>query len=451
MNEKFIEYFRKNFFENEDELKIFLSSLSKHLKKTIRVNTNKIGSDELVERMKNLGYDLNPTFSKNVFYIERGENFDEIERRLGFSLEHLMGYFYIQELGASSSVFYLSDGVVDKKPYLILDMASSPGGKTTQLAEFYPNSFIVANEFSRDRTAQLIANIERMGNENIGITCYNGQFIGRLTETFDKILLDAPCSGEGIGFKAIETLRYWNLKNVKKIADLQEKLFESGLNALKVGGEMLYSTCTMNKIEDEGVVGNIMNKYPGSFEISFEKRFWPHIDNTGGFFVCRIKKLSSIDYRFSPKFELCNEDIKELSNNDRRIIEKFSKEKGLDLENHSLLNYKGEILAMKSGNSYKEIQKRLYFIRLGKKIGKIEKGEFTPNYYLGRDFELAKVQKYDIKDQMELDNFLRGMEIGENLKDGIVQIRFDNINIGLGFASNSGRIKNIFPKLWLRK
>ncbi|EKE26021.1 MAG: rRNA (Cytosine-C(5)-)-methyltransferase RsmF, partial [uncultured bacterium (gcode 4)] len=304
MNSKFIEYFKENFFKSENDLKIFLSSLDKHLKKTIRINTNKISPDILLERLKKYNYDLSPTFSKNVYYIERWENFDELEKRLGFTLEHLMWFFYIQELWASSSVFYLSDWKIDETNYLILDMASSPGWKTTQLEEFYPNSFIVANEFSRDRTAQLIANIERMWSENVWLTCYNWQFIWRLTETFDKILLDAPCSWEWIWFKAIESLKYWNLKNVKKIADLQEKLFESWLNALKVGWEMLYSTCTMNKIENEWVIENVLRKYPDSFEIITQKRFWPHIDNTWWFFVTRIKKLKSVDYKFSKKIEL---------------------------------------------------------------------------------------------------------------------------------------------------
>lgn len=453
MNEKFIQYFKDTFFKNEIELNNFLSSLSKRLKKTIRVNTNKIESEILLERLKNLWYLLTPTFSKNVFYIERWENFNEIERRLWFSLEHLLWYFYIQELWASSSVFYLSDWKVDNSDYLILDIASSPGGKTTQLWEFYPKSFIVANEISRDRTASLISNIERMGLENVWVTCYNGQFIGRLTETFDKILLDAPCSWEWIGFKAIETLKYWNIKNVKKIADLQEKLFESGLNALKIWWEMLYSTCTMNKIEDEWVIENILKKYPESFEIVLQKRFWPHIDNTWWFFVCKIKKLKPIDYKFSHKTELYNEDIKQLTNSSKDIIQKFCKKTWLNLDGKLLLDYKWEILILNKSESFNEIKNRLYFIKLSKKIWKIEKNEFIPYYYLWRDFELPNVVKYEIQDQIELDGYLRWAEIhpGSDFSPGVIQIQFDKINIWLGFVSSEGKIKNIFPKLWLRK
>lgn len=159
--------------------------------------------------------------------------------------------------------------------FLILDMAASPGGKTTQLSEHYPNSIIVANEPTRDRMAQLVQNTERLGNDRIMITNYDGGFYANLPETFDRILLDAPCSGEGIGFKESQTVKYWNLKNIHTIARLQTKLLDAAFRSLKTGGEMLYSTCTLNKIENEGVVNEIQSRYPESFEVLFEKRFWP--------------------------------------------------------------------------------------------------------------------------------------------------------------------------------
>ncbi len=130
-------------------------------------------------------------------------------------------------------------------------MAASPGGKTTQLAEHFPDSIIVANEPTRDRMAQLVSNTERLGNDRIMITNYDGGYYGNLPETFDRILLDAPCSGEGIGFKESQTVKYWNLKNIHTIARLQTKLLDAAFISLKTGGEMLYSTCTLNKIENE--------------------------------------------------------------------------------------------------------------------------------------------------------------------------------------------------------
>lgn len=155
-------------------------------------------------------------------------------------------------------------------------MAASPGGKTTQLTEAFPGAIVIANEPTRDRMAQLVQNTERMGNNRIAITNYDGGHYKNLPETFDRILLDAPCSGEGIGFKESQTVKYWNLKNIHTIARLQTKLLDAAFRALKTGGELLYSTCTLNKIENEGVVHAIRERFPESFEVLFEKRFWPH-------------------------------------------------------------------------------------------------------------------------------------------------------------------------------
>ncbi|EKE28917.1 MAG: YebU [uncultured bacterium (gcode 4)] len=451
MNTKFSEYFRENFFPDESDLNVFLNSLSKNLTKTLRVNTNKISVPDLKKRLEKQNYILKPTFQPNVFYVDRTADFDEYERRLGFTLEHLLGYFYIQELGASSSVHYLSEGKIDKSEYLILDMASSPGWKTTQLSEHYPNSFIVANEFDRNRTAQLICNVERMGSDNIWICNYNWQFIGRLTETFDRVLLDAPCSGEWIGFKSIEALKFWNLKNVKKIADLQKKLFESWLNSLKVWWEMLYSTCTMNKLENEWVVAWILEKHPDSFEIVFEKRFWPHVDETWGFFVCRIRKLKPIDYKFTDKEELPNRGIERLSKSEQKTFEDFLTYSGADVSDHEIFRYSNEVLAVKKSDALKEVSKRLYFFRLWKKIGKIDKNSFEPSYYFGRDFEMPKLEKYQIDSQEELDRYLRWMEIWIEVPKWLKRIVYDDIVIWIWDVGENGTIKNYFPKIWMRK
>ena len=273
INERFVAYFRENFFENNpDELTRFLESLTKPLPKTVRVNTNRISVENFKIRAERNNWTLTPTPNPTVFRIDR----TAIKLPLGHTLEHLLGYFYIQELSASMSVHYLAEGKIDQSPYLILDMAASPGGKTTQLAEHFSQSIIVANEPTRDRMAQLVQNTERLGNNRIMITNYDGGFYGNLPETFDRVLIDAPCSGEGIGFKESQTVKYWNLKNIHTIARLQTKLLDAAFWTLKTGGEILYSTCTLNKIENEGVISAIQARYPESFEVLFEKRFWPH-------------------------------------------------------------------------------------------------------------------------------------------------------------------------------
>ncbi len=119
------------------------------------------------ERLESYGFLLGDTSIPNVFTLGRDEEFNPLERRIGYSVDHLVGNFYIQELAAATSVHILSDGLIHHDAFVILDMAASPGGKTTQLAEQYPESFIIANEPTRERIPQLLQNLDRMGSANI--------------------------------------------------------------------------------------------------------------------------------------------------------------------------------------------------------------------------------------------------------------------------------------------
>lgn len=288
-------------------------------------------------------------------------------------------------------------------------MAASPGGKTTQLSEHYPNSIIVANEPTRDRMAQLVQNTERLGNDRIMITNYDGGFYSNLPETFDRILLDAPCSGEGIGFKESQTVKYWNLKNIHTIARLQTKLLDAAFRSLKTGGEMLYSTCTLNKIENEGVVNEIQSRYPESFEVLFEKRFWPQDEGSGGFFVCKIRKNQEIAEMEDkkPRAIKVNEELIALTKDHERLLTKFSETVGLDLSAHHIFAFKKDILAIQKNTDAKALLGTVFPIRLGERIGRIEEGIFTPDNRLGRDFPLREAMVYEIQDEKELDTYLR--------------------------------------------
>lgn len=99
------------------------------------------------------------------------------------------------------------------------------------------------------------------------MTNYDGRFFGNYPEIFDKILLDAPCSGEGTAYKTDDALKFWNLKNIKRIAKLQAQLLESALISLKIGGEIVYSTCTLNRLENEEIIQSLLEKYPEEIEV----------------------------------------------------------------------------------------------------------------------------------------------------------------------------------------
>ncbi len=189
----FLEYFQHEFFsDNPSEFELFQKSLLRPLKKTIRINTNQVDIPTFIAEKTAEGWIFGPTPNGHVFHVDRADR----TLALGSTPEHLRGDFYIQEMSASMSVWNLAEGEIHLEPLRILEMASSPGGKTTQLGEHYPNACIVANEFTKDRMNALLENVERMKSYNVAVSNMNGVQFKEVHESFDLVLLDAPCSGE---------------------------------------------------------------------------------------------------------------------------------------------------------------------------------------------------------------------------------------------------------------
>ncbi len=440
INPRFIEYFRDTFFHEKPEgLKIFLAALEKWIPRTIRIRPGK--EKEVQALLKKYGFVLENTYIPNVFILGRSDDFDPLERRIGFTLDHLVGNFYIQELAAATSVHILTDGKIHKDEFVILDMAASPGGKTTQLREHYPNSFIIANEPTRERIPQLLQNLDRMGSDNIGVTLYPGQYFRTTPEIFDRILLDAPCSGEGTLFKGTDATKHWHIKNIKTIARLQEKLIDAAIIALRVGWEMVYSTCSMNLIENEWVLESIKQKYPNSFEIIYEKHFWPHIDHTGWFFVAKIRKISSLKIEEKPRVISVNEAIKTYKGHFQNQILKD----GIILYEHT-----GKILAVKKHRELENLRKQFYFMRFWEKIAALDEGRISFEPFAYRYIDTTSRTVYTINNEQELDRYLRGESLECTLPDGDIIIRYESIDIALEEVNNA-LISNHFPHDWRRK
>lgn len=405
INPAFLEYFRQEFFSDDATgFEAFQKSLLRPLKKTLRINTNKIDMEAFMREKETVGWKFGATPNGHVFHVDR----EDTTIALGSNPEHLRGDYYIQELSASMSVWHLSDGQIHPEPYRILEMASSPGGKTTQIAEHYPNSFIVANEFNKERIVPLLENIERMGLANTAVTNMNGIQFRDLPNAFDLVLLDAPCSGEGIGFKAAESLRYWNIKNVKTIARLQKKMLIAGLTALKPGGTLVYSTCTLNRFENEEVLEEAKKEFGEDIEIAFSKRFWPHTEIAGGFFVAKItKKLSAADSDREPNAFSPNADISELTDRNLSTVEKYLGEIGTVLpDDAKLYRYKNDILLVRASTDISDLIDSIYAIRFGMRIGRIEGHAFEPQGPLGVHFEHRNLPRYELS-KPELPDLLR--------------------------------------------
>ena len=296
--EKFVERYSK--LTNIDK---FRKEALKFRKKSIRVNTLKVSVKDFIKEMSWLNLET-ISWCKEGFFVN-SERTD-----LGNLAGHGLGYFYVQEASSMVPV-----EVLNPKPgEIVLDMAAAPGSKTTQIAAKMKNQgLLMANDNNYNRMKALTMNLQRSGVLNCFSTLVEGRFIKGFE--FDKILLDAPCSGTGTLNKSPRTILEWNPFGVKRLAGIQKQLIKTAFNNLKVGGELVYSTCTLEPEEDEGVVNYLLENFDNAkvqkinldikssspvlefggkkFDKSIKNclRIWPQDNGTDGFFVAKIKKV----------------------------------------------------------------------------------------------------------------------------------------------------------------
>ncbi|BDU37108.1 16S rRNA (cytosine(1407)-C(5))-methyltransferase RsmF [Vibrio nigripulchritudo] len=316
----------------------FIAACKRPLRRSIRVNTLKISVEDFLGRAEAKGWTLTPVpWCGTGFWIEREET-DTVP--LGNTAEHMAGLFYIQEASSMMPVTaLLADNDVDALN-TVLDVAAAPGSKTTQIAAALNNrGALVANEFSASRIKGLYSNIQRCGVRNVALTNFDGRvFGGWLPEQFDAILLDAPCSGEGTIRKDPDAMNNWSKESVLDIAHTQKDLIESAFYALKPGGVLVYSTCTLNLEENQQVCHHLKDKFGDAVDFEplnglFESaenaitddgflHIYPQIFDSEGFFVARLRKHHSVE---SPEVK------KRLG---KFPFDKASKKISQDVENH---------------------------------------------------------------------------------------------------------------------
>lgn len=233
-----------------------LNIFNQRARSTIRLNSIKGDVKETYRSLTARGYELEMVpWAPNTYFINNRDKSEisQIE-------EYNKGLFYIQDL---SSI--LATLVLDPKPKEnILDMCSAPGSKTTHIADITNNKAnILANELEVSRTNSLKNVIEQFGATTVKITLSDGREFGKkYPDYFDKVLLDAPCSGEGrIYMRGPKPLRFWSIKKVRSLSLLQEQLIESAFITLKAGGSLVYSTCTLEPQENEGVITSLLKRH----------------------------------------------------------------------------------------------------------------------------------------------------------------------------------------------
>jgi len=299
--------------EDKEDVKKFFETAKTKPRKSIRVNTLKITPKELKQKLEAKGWE-----------IEQIENHPEIMTiksnlqpgELGKAKEHLLGYYYVQEITSMMPIIALQPTNQD----ILLDCCAAPGSKTTQAATLMDNKgAILANDLNIGRIRILSANLERQDVTNTIITRHEATELAaklrKLNLQFDKILVDAPCSGEGNLRVSPRTLLEWSENLLKALSRKQKRIASEILTLLKPGGDMIYSTCTHAPEENEEVVQHLLDNNsdleiqeiqlpiksrPGitkwkdkTFHNSMIKchRIYHHDNDMEGFFVCKLKKL----------------------------------------------------------------------------------------------------------------------------------------------------------------
>lgn len=421
-----------------DDFDEFLKFYENENYKGLRVNTLKCSAEKL--RML-VDFELvNTPFCKEGFYIPSDVT------SLGNSPLHHCGAFYIQEPSATSAVEMLG---VEKNDF-VLDLCAAPGGKSTQIgAKLQGTGLLWSNEIVKSRANILLSNIERMGISNAVVSnCHPDILCNELQGKFDKVLVDAPCSGEGMFRKNSDAQNEWSVEHVKSCAQRQLMILNSAKNALKEGGVMVYSTCTFSQEENEDVITQFLSENPdfeledagidfGRKTLKYACRIFP-MDGGEGHFAARLRKKGEsygniIPYKNNQKI-----DDKVWDFYDSLFVDRpFG-------ENLAVIGDKLMILP----ENYNRNIKNTGIIRAGVILGEIVKNRIEPHHSVfmaAQKSECRSAVDFDLNSD-EIHKFLHGEEIAVPSEvKGYTAVCVNGMTVGFGKASN-GRLKNKYPK-----
>ena len=440
----------------------FVAACQRPLRRSIRVNTLKISVGAFLDLVSPYGWQLTPVpWCEEGFWIERD---DEESLPLGSTAEHLSGLFYIQEASSMLPVAALfADG---NQPERVMDVAAAPGSKTTQIAARMNNrGAILANEFSASRVKVLHANISRCGIHNVALTHFDGRVFGAaLPEAFDAILLDAPCSGEGVVRKDPDALKNWSVESNLEIAATQRELIDSAFHALRPGGTLVYSTCTLNRDENEDVCLWLKQRYADAVEfLPLDTLFdsashaatpegflhvFPQIYDCEGFFVARLRKTRAVDPLPAPKFKVGNFPFTPVKGREAAEAQAAASKVGLHWDESLRLWMRDKELWLFPANIEPLIGK-VRFSRLGIRLAEIHNKGYRWQHEAV--IALADSENTFALTHQEAEEWYRGRDVypedGPSQDEVIVTYQ----GYPLGLAKKVGsRLKNSYPRELVR-
>lgn len=402
--------------------------------KGIRVNTLKADIDKV---QKNIGLELEKApFSVNSYYINE---------KVGKMPAFHAGMFYAQEPSAASAVTLLDVQKGEK----VLDLCAAPGGKSTQAAQALDGTGILwANEIVKNRANVLLSNIERMGIKNAVVSCEHPETLcSALRGYFNKVLVDAPCSGEGMFRKEPEALSGWDEAYPSKCAARQREILRSAEKAVGSYGELVYSTCTFSVEENEDIIKWFLKEYPDFELVDVNEPFGrPGIDGIG----VRIYPIDGGEGHFAAKLRRKGENPNRagayIYNKEDAVIKQAKELYSQCFKNSNsiTLGKAGDkILVLPEG--LPDI-KPVHVLRAGLLLGEIKGKNIMPchSVFMASKPEEANNVINIMADDKRLPAFLHGEEIDSDQK-GYTLVALDGAAIGFG-KSSGGRLKNKYPK-----
>lgn len=278
----------------------FLSTMERKPARYLRVNEIKISRGELKARLESKGFELENTILPEVFLVKKSP------MSIGATTEYMLGQYYVQDLSSCLAV----DALDAKQDQTILDVAAAPGGKTTFIAQRMKNTgSVIALEPNERRARSMTFNLARCGVSNTVVFRLDGKDAGKLGK-FDRVLLDAPCSCEGVIAKDATRKTSHSPGDVEYCSIRQENLVESAVRLVKPGGVLVYSTCSFAPEENEMVVDSLLKNcqnisveplpygsegltrfvdHDFSGQLKNARRLYPHLHNTTGFFTAKLR------------------------------------------------------------------------------------------------------------------------------------------------------------------
>ena len=421
----------------KDEYDDFKKALLEKPVKGLYLNRNK----------KNVERVLEEQYIEHHPIVENGYLYDE-NYHPGRSAYFLAGLYYIQE----PSAMLVADALPIEPDDFVLDMCAAPGGKSCEIASrLTGEGVLIANDIEASRARILSENIERFGLDNTIVTNVDPmRFTKQFQEAFDKIVLDAPCSGEGMFRKIEQAVDTWSDDKVLECAHIQKNLLKGAYDMLKQGGMVIYSTCTYSYEENEAMVHYAVDELgfellplskshglcPG-VDLDEVVRCYPHHYRGEGHFIALLRKPGN-----SPR-KVVRPMKPQVSQADLKVLKAFYQETLNKKVPAYIIENNGHLYAIKK--NFPEL-KGIRVLRNGLYLGEVRKNRFIPSYSLALTLTKEDVKRsYDYScDSEEIKKYIHGETLEGTGNKGFGVIFVDGYP--LSFYKESNQVKNLFPK-----